>query len=233
MWHTLTHTLWHFVARPWKPEADEQDKGVIKITSRTSIIPKSQRRQLNSVASRLVPLGLTEDMSRIISKTRYRSWCDRSCKRIYECFISKIQALPTLERINKSRYHMMKTLIFEVTLLWHVRKYQHDLHPVKCQHKNGIGGDLCPQRDSSHQQHPTPPPPPHKKTIFMLVFSRWPSHTFSSPLPRDALAFKIRTAKVIFVCKMWLRVDAEMGKTSVRQHAHTHTHTKMKIVYTG
>lgn len=78
------------------------------------------------------------------------------------------------------------------------------------------------------------------KNKFMLVFSRRPSHTFSSLLPCEALPFRSELArlalqksslcaKVISVCKMWLRVDAEMCKTSVCQHAHTHT--KGKNVY--
>lgn len=126
---------------------------------------------------------------------------------------------------------MMKTLIFEVTLLWHVRKYQHDLHPVKCQHKHGIGGDLCPQRDSSPQQpsatpHAPPSPPPKKKTKQHLCWC-FPDdlHTLSALSSLVTLSFLDPHCKshlcVQNVASSWRR-DVQNFRSSACTHTYTH-----------
>lgn len=109
---------------------------------------------------------------------------------------------------------MMKTLVFEVILLWHVRKFQ--TWSTSCK----MSGQTWCQRRPVPSVGLQPPAKYTQKNKFML-FSRWTPHTFSYILPRDALLFRSelapsRAAKAIFVCKMWLRVDAEMCKTCPR-----------------
>lgn len=87
------------------------------------------QRRLKSVASCLVPPCLTEDMSQIISKTKRRQiavWQVKSpwifIKEHYfmsYVLTSKMQALPTLERKEKTDT-WWKMAVFQLIMLWHV-----------------------------------------------------------------------------------------------------------------
>lgn len=117
--------------------------------------------------------------------------------------------LKYLGKINEGRYHMMK-----MKRLWENMIYI-------------LGGDLCPQQDSSHQQNT-------KNPKLMLVVSRWPPHTSSSLLPRDALLFRsglpVSHCKSHLARKLWLGDDAEKCTTSLQSRLSACAHKEEKCI---